>query len=187
MTDRKGDTGIPAVLNERLSKIHVLTHAELAQLFGVIADLRDRAIFLLAYRHGIRASEIGLLERDDVDYKANRITIHRLMRSPSNIHPLQKDEREALKRYLKSRDDNSGALFLGPRGDAVTRRGLDWLMKGYGAQAKLPREKRHFHALKHSIAVHLLSAGADLRSVHKWLGHMLLQSTALYLYLAEER
>ena len=115
MLDRKSKVPASPALSARLSKIHVLTPAELAQLFAVITNLRDQAIFLLAYRHGMRASEVSLLKRKDVNGNASRVTIHRLMRSPSSVHPLQKDERAALQRYLKSRNDNSVALFLSPR------------------------------------------------------------------------
>jgi site-specific recombinase XerD len=184
MPKSKSKLDIPPALQDRLSKIHVLTHAELEQLLTVITDLRDRALFLVAYRHGLRASEIPLLQTTDLNSTATKMMIRRLTRRPAAIHPLQKDESTALKRYLKSRTDHSVILFRGTRGRPITRRGLDWLMKTYGEQAKLPSRKRHFHVLKHSIATHLLSAGADLRFVHEWLGHTLLQSTALYLYLA---
>lgn len=180
----KGKPLAPPSLQDRLSKIHVLTCTELEQLFTVITEPRDQALFLIAYRHGLRASEVSLLQTTDVNTAATKMKIRRLTRGPSGTHSLQKDESAALKRYLKSRTDSSVILFLGARQGPITRRGLDWLMKTYGEQAKLPFQKRHFHVLKHSIATHLLSAGADLRFVHEWLGHVLLQSTAIYLYLA---
>jgi site-specific recombinase XerD len=65
----------------------------------------------------------------------------------------------------------------------MSRRGLDWLIKGYGEKAKLPEDKQHFHVLKHSIATHLLDAGADLRFVQDWLGHANIQNTVIYTYL----
>src|SRR5712691_7549829 len=58
--------------------IYFLTLDELRQLFKVLRSKRDKAIFLVAYRHGLRASEIGLLQRADVDAKQGRISIHRL-------------------------------------------------------------------------------------------------------------
>lgn len=174
---------VPLALRDRLSKIHVLTLAQIGQLFAVITDLRDRAIFLVAYRHGLRASEVSLLEKTDVDLGGTKITIRRLTQRPAGIHTLQRDETLALKRYLKSRTDTSAILFLSTSGGAISRRSLDWLMKEYGQEAKLPPKKRHFHVLKHSIATHLLGEGADLRFVHEWLGHTMLQSTALYAYL----
>ncbi len=160
---------------------------KLHRLFAVITDLRDQALFLVAYRHGLRASEVSQMETSDVNFPDTTISIRRISRGSHDRHPLQKDEMAALRRYLKTRKDDSMILFLGIRGQPISRRGLDWLMKSYGDQAKLPKAKRHFHALKHSVATHLLSAGADLRYVHDWLGHTALQNTALYLYLISPR
>jgi site-specific recombinase XerD len=53
-------------------------------------------------------------------------------------------------------------------------------MQRYGTLAKLPKEKQHFHILKHSIATHLLDAGADLSFVKDWLGHANIQNTTIY-------
>ena len=55
-------------------------------------------------------------------------------------------------------------------------------MKKYGEAAGLPPAKRHFHCLKHTIATHLLEAGADLRFVQDWLGHSNIQNTVVYTY-----
>jgi integrase len=68
-----------------------LTQDGLKRLFAVIKEKRDKALFLLAYRHGLRASEIGLLQRTDLDLKQGRITILRLEGSLSGIYPLQPD------------------------------------------------------------------------------------------------
>jgi len=56
-------------------------------------------------------------------------------------------------------------------------------MKKYGTRADIPAEKRHFHALKHSIATHLLDAGADIMFVKDWLGHKNIQNTLVYSQL----
>lgn len=63
---------------------------------------------------------------------------------------------------------------------------LDVLMKEYGEIAKLPQEKRHFHVLKHSIATHLLDAGAELRFLQDWLGHANIQNTVIYTALVSQ-
>ena len=125
---------------------------------------RDRALFLIAYRHGLRASEVGLLRVDDVDFRALRIVVHRLKGSHSGTHPLNptRPRRSGLT-CASNPIPPSPVLFPSNRGDPIARRTLDWLMKRYGEAAELPEAKRHFHCLKHSIATHLLEAGADLR------------------------
>jgi len=57
------------------------------------------------------------------------------------------------------------------------------IVQGYGEAVDLPPEKRTFHILKHSIATHLLDAGADLAFVRDWLGHANIQNTLLYARL----
>jgi site-specific recombinase XerD len=171
------------IVSQRLEKIKFLTLDELRRLFSTIRDNRDRALFLLAYRHGLRASEVGLLHIADLDLKTLRVMVHRLKGSRSGVHPLQPDEAKALKAYMKSRRTDSPILFTSVRNEPISRRGLDWLIKGYGKKAKLPSDKQHFHVLKHSIATHLLDAGANLRFVQDWLGHSNIQNTVIYTFL----
>ena len=69
--------------------IKFLTIDEIGRLFQAIGgDKRNRALFLLAYRRGLRASEVGLLRKDDLDLKALRFVLHRLKGSHSGTHPL---------------------------------------------------------------------------------------------------
>jgi site-specific recombinase XerD len=165
--------------------IRFLTLEELARLFAVVrVSPRNRALFLTAYRHGLRASEVGLLRTDDIDFRALRIMVHRLKGSHSGAHPMQPDEAKALRAYLRGQlSPRSPILFPSNRGDPIARRTLDYLMKRYGAAANVPPAKRHFHCLKHSIATHLLEAGADLRFVQDWLGHSNIQNTVVYTFL----
>ena len=175
-TERKGYA-------RRTETIKFLTLDETKRLFGVIADKRDKAIFLIAYRHGLRASEIGLLKESDIDFKKLRIMLHRLKGSLSGEHPLQADEARALKAHLKSRVIESPFLFPSRRGLPISRSMLDVLIKSYGERADIPQDKRHFHVLKHSIATHLLDAGAELRFLQDWLGHANIQNTVIYTAL----
>ena len=150
--------------------IHFLTQDELRSLFKGIQSKRDKAIFLVAYRHGLRASEIGLLQRTDVDMKQGRISIHRLKGSLSAVYPMQPDVMKAIRSYLRTRADELPYLFLSNRNVPIGRFMLLRLMQTYGDQAGIPPEKQKFHCLKHSIATHLLDAGADLAFVKDWLG-----------------
>jgi site-specific recombinase XerD len=175
----------PAMARSPTETIRFLTLEELARLFAAVrASPRDRALFLITYRHGLRASEVGLLRTDDIDFRALRIMVHRLKGSHSGVHPMQPDEAKVLRAYLREQPSPpSPILFPSNRGDPIARRTLDWLMKRYGEAADVPPAKRHFHCLKHSIATHLLEAGADLRFVQDWLGHANIQNTVVYTFL----
>ena len=169
--------------------IKFLTQTELRRLLACIkkSSKRDYAIFLMAYRHGLRASEVGILTVDDLDFPHRRVRIHRLKNSLSGVHPMQADEMKAVRAFLRARTFDSPILFTSKRRDPISRRQLDNLMKLYGEAASLPAEKRHFHALKHSIATHLLDAGADLSFVQDWVGHASIKNTVIYAQLTSHR
>jgi site-specific recombinase XerD len=164
-----------------------LTQEELKCLLAVIKDQRDKPLFLLAYRHGLRASEIGLLQRTDVDLQQGRITVHRLKGSLSAVYPLQPDVIKLLRSYLRSRTDSSPYLFISNRGVPINRRTLWRAMGVDGKRAGLPPEKQKFHRLKHSMATYLLDAEADLAFIKHWLGHKNIQNTTIYAQLTTGR
>lgn len=114
------------------------------RLLSAIDSKGDYAIALLAYRHGLRASEVGMLRRDDLDLKQYRLRIHRLKNSVAGLHPLQPDEVKALKAYLRTRNADTPALFLSNRNQPIHRSMLDVLMKKtYGELAGISEHKRH--------------------------------------------
>ena len=130
-------------------EIKFLTEDELARLFSVIPSVRDRAMFQIAYRAGLRASEVGLLQLRDYDPKADRIFIHRLKGSNSSHHHLMREEARALRAWLKVRGSFPGPIFLSKQKRPIDRTTLHLLMKKYGAAAGIPEKLRHFHVLKH--------------------------------------
>jgi len=164
-----------------------LTQEETKRLLAAIKSKRDYALFLIAYRHGLRASEIGLLEVDDIDLKQFTIFIRRLKGSHSGIHPIRPDEAKAVKAMLKERKADSPYLFLSRLSQPISRRMLDVLMKNYATEAGIPQPKRHFHILKHSAGTHLSSAGADLRVIQDWLGHVNVQNTDGYTQITNKK
>ena len=130
--------------------IRFLTLDGLGRLLAATrGSVHDRALFLLAYRHGLRASEVGLLRTEDLDLRALRLVVHRLKGSLSGTRPLQPDEAKALRAWLREREQPpSSILFPSNRGDPIARRTPDWLMRTYGEQADLPPAERHFPALR---------------------------------------
>ena len=158
-----------------------LTQQELQELLKVIKSPRDKTIFLLAYRHGLRASEVGLLQESDIDFSRNKIHIRRLKGSISSEQLLAPDEIKAIKKWLKRKQKfRTPYLFPSRQNTPISRQMLDILTKKYGKEIGLREEKCHFHILKHSLAVHLLDAGADILLVKDLLGHRNIQSTMDY-------
>lgn len=166
-----------------IKTIKYLTQDELKRLLKVITDKRDKAIFLIAYYHGLRACEVGMLRVEDVDLPRGRIRIERAKHSQGGEYVMQGDETKLLRAWLRERKDNNPILFPSNRGTPITRRMLDYLIRKYGRIAEIPPDKRHFHVLKHSICTHLLDAGADLRFVQDWVGHVNIQNTVIYTHL----
>lgn len=163
-----------------ISAIKYLTQDEVKRLFKVIGNNRDRAIFMVAYYHGLRPSEVGLIQPDDIDLARNRIRITRLKHGISGEFPMQPNEARAIRAWMKERIQKLPWLFYAKGHVPMPRRSLHYLINVYGQKAGIPQDKRHFHVLRHSIATHLLDAGADIRFVQDWLGHQNIQNTIVY-------
>lgn len=163
-----------------IDKIKYLTQEEARRLFKVIKNKRDRAIFLVAYYHGLRPSEVGMIQPEHIDLERWKIYIPRLKNSKSGQYPMQPNEVRAIRAWMKARDQGHPWLFYGKNQMPMPRRTLHYLMNSYGEKAGIPQDKRHFHVLRHSIATHLLDAGADIRFVQDWLGHRKIESTVVY-------
>ena len=131
-------------------EITFLTQDEVRRLFAVITSKRDRALFQLAYHHGLRASEVSLLQRADVHEKQCRIYIPRVKGSIAKTYPMQPEDVRLVRAYLRTREDDSPYLFISTRGIPLERRSYWDLMQKYGKQAALPKAKRHFHALRNA-------------------------------------
>ena len=168
-------------IQENLKTIKYLTQEEVSRLFSKIHDKRDRAMFNVVYKYGLRASEVGLLKIDDIDLERRRIRIYRLKGGISGEYGIFSDTARLLKAYLKTREkDFHSALFLSRKKNAISRKTIDDLFREYARKAKLPSDKRHAHTLRHSIAVHMLDAGHTQEEVKDQLGHKYIQTTDVY-------
>jgi len=159
-----------------------LTLRETKAFFRKVTSERDKILFLLAYHHGLRVSEVCSIRLVDIELTQGRIFCKRKKGSLSGYQVLSAGEITALSKYLMARDSKSPFLFPG-RSGPLSRKTCDKLVKNYGVQAKLPKSKRHMHVWKHTIAVHLLSGGADIKLVQELLGHKNIQNTMVYASL----
>ncbi|HEV2498936.1 MAG TPA: tyrosine-type recombinase/integrase [Terriglobia bacterium] len=156
---------------------------------------RDWAMCLLAYRHGLRASEVCGLTFEDIDLKAGLITINRLKGSLRTGQPIYEhkgqplfDERKALTSWLKQRPaDGSNFLFVSQKGGRLDRSQFFRVFRVISESADIPPEKRHPHVLKHSLATHLVHGDVNLALVKQALGHRSISSTLRYVSLTDEQ
>jgi integrase len=167
--------------------IKYLTAEELDRLFAVVKAPRDRAIFRLAYHRGLRAGEVGKLQLADFRAAADRLYVHRLKIGNAGEYVLTSIELKVLRSWLKERGSSPGALFISRRRRPISQQMLDVLMKRYCAIARIPPEKAHFHALRHSCATSLLERGRDIAEVKDWLGHCNIANTDIYAKITNAR
>jgi type 1 fimbriae regulatory protein FimB len=150
---------------------------------------RDWAMVLLAYRHGLRASEVCDLKLTDADIKSGSLNVRRLKGSLSQVQPLYQhrgqpllDEMNALRTWLREREqDGSDYLFTSQKGGRLDRTQFFRIFRACAKAAGLPPEKRHPHVLKHSLASHLVAGNVNLALVRQALGHRSINSTMQYV------
>jgi type 1 fimbriae regulatory protein FimE len=171
-----------------------MQHLEPCEILAVlrvakVAGAREWAMVLLAYKHGMRASEVCNLRLNDVDLRNGSITIARLKGSLRTIQAMAEhrgepllNERRAIKEWVgKRRDDGSDFLFNSQKGGRLDRSQFFRIFKEIARAAGLTPEKRHPHALKHSLASHLVAANVNLAVVRQQLGHKSIGSTMRYV------
>jgi integrase/recombinase XerC len=139
---------------------------------------RDLAILELLYGCGLRVSELVGLNLDDVDRAERWLRVRGKGRKERQV-PFGGKAADALEHYLEDRASRETAVFLNHRGLRLTDRGVRGIIKLY-ARLIAGDSSLHPHSFRHAFATHLLSDGADLRSIQELLGHARLSTTQKY-------
>ncbi len=160
-----------------------------------LRGLRDRAMLSVAYAAGLRVSELVGLTPGDVDLKRGIVSAFG-KGGKRRLVPIGQLTLDHLQAYLRARDDagpeknaaragkpSPPVLFPSPRGGALTRQGF-WKIVGAYARGIGLRGRAYPHQLRHSFATHLLTGGADLRSVQTMLGHSSITTTEIYTHIS---
>jgi integrase len=185
---------LPAQAVPRKTNRSTMTYLSPEEILAVLKvarkrSIRDWSMVLVAYRHGLRASEVCGLKLADIDLKPGSISIRRLKGSLSQVQPLYQhrgqpllDEMAALRTWLKTRPaDGSDFLFTSQKGGRLDRTQFFRIFRTYAETAGLPPEKRHPHVLKHSLASHLAAGNVNLALIRQALGHRSITSTMQYV------
>jgi type 1 fimbriae regulatory protein FimE len=167
-----------------------LTKDEVARLMTAAAKSgryghRDSTLILLAYRHGLRVSELVALRWDAIDLKAGLLHVSRAKNGIDSVHPLRAPELRALRQLL--RDGASSAyIFMTERGGPMTTDNVRKLISRAGREAGIGFSV-HPHMLRHACGYKLANDGHDTRAIQHYLGHRNIQNTVRYTELASGR
>jgi type 1 fimbriae regulatory protein FimB len=177
-----------------------MTHLEPTEVLSLLKaakakGAREWAMIVVAYKHGMRASEVCNLRLGDIDMKTCSIVVQRLKGSLRTTQAVTEhrgepllNEFKALRDWLRHRtNDGSDYLFTSQKGGRLDRSQFFRLFRTIASQAGLPIEKQHPHALKHSLATHLVHADVNLALVKQQLGHKSINSTLRYVRASDQQ
>ena len=153
-------------------------------------ELRDRALFELAYACGLRAEELVDLDVGSLDFDAEQVRVEGKGGKTRFVPPASRAARD--RRYLErgrgrsTRGDDEPALFLSKTGRRLSTSDVRRRLRAWARHAAA-QGAVHPHALRHSFATHLLEGGADLRAIQELLGHASMSTTQVYTRVESAR
>ena len=176
--------------NADLRTREYLTEAEVERLTNAARKNRwghrDATMVLLAYRHGLRASELVDRGGEQVDFRMATLHVRRVKQGSPSTHPILGDELRAPRRLHREQEPKSPFVFTSERGTPFSTAGFARIIERAGVEAKLAL-KSHPHMLRHACGYALANKGHDTRALQAWLGHRNIQHTVRYAELSPTR
>jgi type 1 fimbriae regulatory protein FimB/type 1 fimbriae regulatory protein FimE len=169
-----------------------LTEREVERLMDAARENRwghrDATAILLAYRHGLRASELVAIRWDDIEFQTSKLHVRRSKGGQTSVHPLGGKELRALRRLQRETPEGQRAvhLFVSERLAMLSVAGYQRMVARAGEAASFPFLV-HSHMLRHACGYKLANDGQDTRAIQDYLGHRSITSTARYTALSSTR
>jgi len=159
--------------NADLRTREYLTEAEVERLMAAARKNRwghrDATMILVAYRHGLRVSELIDLRWDQVEFRTGSLHVRRVKQGTPSTHPIPGDDLRALRRLQREQGPKSSFVFTSERGSPFTTAGFARMVERAGIEAKLGF-KAHPHMLRHACGYALANRGHDTRALQAYLG-----------------
>jgi integrase len=176
--------------NADLRTREYLTEAEVERLMNAARrnrwGHRDATMVLVAYRHGLRSSEVADLRWEQVDFRTATLHVRRVKQGTPSTHPVLGDALRALRRLQREQEPKSPFVFTSERGAPFSTAGCARMIERAGVKAKLAF-KAHPHMLRHACGYALANRGHDTRALQAYLGHRNIQHTVRYTELSPTR
>ena len=168
-----------------------LTAEEVERLMRVAAKgketgHRDATMILMAYRHGLRVSELVAMRWDMLDLKRGTFHVVRRKNGRPSVHYIRGDEIRALRKVEREQIVGSPYVFVSKRKGPLTVAAFQKLFTRISQAAEFPFPI-HPHMLRHSCGFRLANDGHDTRALQEWLGHQNIQHTVRYTKLSPGR
>ena len=168
------------------SRRRLMSEEDMATLLdGIDGDrcleVRDKAIFELMYSSGLRVGEVVRLNIEDIDFEGRMVLIRLSKWGKDRVVPISERARNFVNKYLATRPEKRGPVFLGRNG-RLGAGAINLRLKKYLCELGLFKTGLSCHSIRHSVATHLLSHGADLRYVQELLGHDSIETTVGYTF-----
>lgn len=169
---------------EYLSEKEVVAVMAAAAIIGR-HGARDAALILVAYRHGLRVSELVSLRWDQVDLQQGLLHVTRFKHGIASVHPLRGPELRALRRLQRDYPETA-YVFVSERKAPLTTDAIRKIVRraGHHAGIEFPI---HPHMLRHATGYKLANDGQDTRAIQHYLGHRNIQHTTRYTELTSDR
>lgn len=174
---------LPSLKNENKLPV-ILNRSELKELFNAPKLLKHRIILALAYSAGLRSQELIKLKVSDIDFERKSIHIRQSKYKKDRIVPLSNYIAKGLKKYIAVEHPYIW-FFNGKEPDGrYSPKGLSWVMREALKKTNI-QKKVNLHSLRHSYATHLLEDGVNIVTIKELLGHATIQTTMIYLHVAQ--
>ena len=163
-----------------------IRHSDLELFFATITKKRDRAMFMLMLRCGLRVEEVANLSLDDIDYQCSQIVVRCGKGGKDRTTYFNTDAGSALAAYLRIRPPTRvQKIFLVEKGSfkgkPLSVRGIQKRMEYYSKKSGVSIT---CHQLRHTMATQLLNNGADIVAIQELLGHAKIELTMRYSKLS---
>jgi len=176
--------------NAELRTREHLTEAEVERLIAAAKrnrwGHRDATMILVAYRHGLRVSELVDLRWDQVDFRTATLHVRRVKQGTPSTHPIPGDELRALRRLQRDQEPKSPFVFTSERSGPFSTAGFARKVERAAGEARLGF-KVHPHMLRHACGYALANRGHDTRALQAYLGHRNIQHTVRYTEMSPTR